>query len=164
MLKWIGRLLIAGLILAGAAAAADRQFAWLRGWDGHGRSFDLTSLRGQVVILTFASKNTRDEASDINDELTRHAVAGDVTVVSVIDLEDIPGFGYKTARKKIADADQPGIIHHLVDERGALRRSFRVDPLHEVPIFVIGRDGAVLGQFSGEEGLPQALALVERVK
>jgi hypothetical protein len=158
------RFLLALVILIAGAAAAERQFAWLRGWDGHGRAFDLASLRGQVVVLTFASKATRDEASDINDELIKHAVPGDVSVVSVIDLEDIPGFGYKTARKRIADADQPGLIHHLVDEHGALRRSFRVDPLHEVPIFVIGRDGAVLGQFTGEQGLPQALAMVERVK
>jgi hypothetical protein len=147
-----------------AEPALAEPYAWLQGWDAHGRAFDLASLRGQIVILTFGSKHTRDEASDVNAELAAHAIPGDVTVVSVIDLEDVPGLGHKTARKKIAESEQPGRIHYLVDEHGALRRAYRVDPMREVPIFVIGRDGAVLGQFSGDAGLDAALRLVERVK
>lgn len=156
-------LLIAiALALSGAAPAA-RQYAWLRGVDSRGQPFDLASMRGQIVVLTFASKNTRDEATDVNEQLAKHAAPGTVSVVSVVDLENVPDYGHDIARKKIAAADQPG-LHHLVDDQGALRRSFRVDPRRQVDIFVIGRDGAVLGHFVGESGVEQALKLIETLK
>ncbi len=157
-------LLLTALVLGAAGGAfAARQYAWLRGWDSHGRPFDLASLRGQIVLLTFAAKNTRDEATDINDQLAEKAKPGEISVVSVVDLENVPDYGHGVARKKIRESDQPG-LHHLVDDNGALRRSFHVDPRKQVDIFVVGRDGAVLGHFVGESGVQEALKLVDSLQ
>jgi hypothetical protein len=159
--RLLGAALALVLALASLRAAAEPQYAWLRGWDARGHSFDLSSLRGQVVALTFVSRETRDEATDINDELSQHARPGDVTVVSVVDLEDVPQIGRKSAHKKIAESELPGRLRFVVDPNGALAASFRVDARHEVPIFVIGRDGQVLGRFSGERGLDEAIRLMD---
>ena len=156
-------LLIALLLGVGGGALAARQYAWLRGFDSRGQPFNLQQLRGQVVLLTFASKNTRDEATDVNEQLVEKASPGQVSVVSVVDLENVPAYGHGVARKKISEADQPG-LHHIVDDSGALRRSFRVDPRKQVDIFVIGRDGAVLGHFVGESGAQKALELVDSLR
>jgi hypothetical protein len=144
-----------------AVAQPPRQYAWLHGWDSQGRPFDLRTLRGQVIALTFASKQTRDEAIDVNDELTRLVAPGRVALVSVVDLRDVPTYAYGTARKHIRDADQPGVVH-VVDERGDLGRSFQVDPRRTVDIFVLGRDGEILGHFVGSAGVDEAMRLIQR--
>ena len=48
----------------------------------------------QVVVLTFVSRDTREEGTDINDELAKLAHAGQMTVLSIVDLEDVPGFAH----------------------------------------------------------------------
>ena len=158
--------LIAGLSVAPAFVApahAAPQYAWLHGWDAHGRPFDLRTLRGQLVILTFASKNTRDEATDVNDTLLAHVQPGRIALVSVVDLENVPPYGYVEARKRIRQMDQPGVFH-VVDERGDLPRAYQVDPLKQVDVFVLGRDGEILGHFVGSQGAEQALKFLDQLK
>ena len=145
------------------AAVEEPQYAWLHGFDARGREITLGSLRGQVVAVTFVGKKTRDEATDINDDLAKQAEPGRMSVVSVVDLEDVPHFGRNTALNKIAESDRPGLVH-LVDEAGRLKESFGVDPARQVTILVIDRDGAVRGRFQGEAGLPAALKLIEQLK
>jgi hypothetical protein len=139
------------------------EYAWLGGFDARGREIRLGSLRGQVVALTFVGRNTRDEGTDINDELVKLAEPGKMAVLSVVDLEDVPHFGHGTALSKIAESDRPGLVH-LVDDTGRLKQAFRVDPTHKVSILVLDRNGGVQGRFEGEAGLADALRLVERLK
>jgi hypothetical protein len=144
------------------AVFAQPQYAWLSGFDAQGRPLSLGSLRGQVVALTFVSRETRDEGTDINDDLARMAEPGKMTVLSVVDLESVPHFAHNTALHKIAESDRPGLVH-LVDDAGSLKSSFGVDPKH-VTILVIDRNGAVRGRFEGEAGLPAAQRLIEQLK
>jgi cytochrome oxidase Cu insertion factor (SCO1/SenC/PrrC family) len=154
------------LALAATASAPINgapRFAWLHGWDAEGRSFDLRSLRGQVVLLTFASRQTRDEATEVNDDLKELVTPGNVSLVSVVDLEDVPTTGLGTARKRIAELRRPG-VYHLLDEKGELSRAFNVDAQHQVDIFVIGRSGEILGHFKGEPGVTPAKRLVQEIR
>jgi hypothetical protein len=133
---------------------------WLRGWDGRGQEFDLSSVRGRFVALTFCSRFTKDEAAKVHDALTAR---GDVMVVSVVDFAGVPSFAYGYARRKIAEHDQAGHIVHLVDEQGGLKRAFQTDPERRVDILVIGRDGALKGRFRGEQ-VADALRLLDQLR
>jgi len=144
------------------AARAQGEHAWLHAYDAHGHSVSLGQYRGQVVALTFVGRKTRDVATDINDELAERAQPGRMTVLSVVDLEDVPSFGRHTALDKIAESDRPGLTH-VVDGAGRLSQSFRVDPKQRVTILVIDKEGVVRGRFEGEAGLPAALRLIEEL-
>jgi hypothetical protein len=126
--------------------------------DGRGKPFDLSSLRGQVVAVTFTSRYTQDEAARVNDAL---GMRSDVKVVSVVDFMGIPGFVHGYAKRKVAEAD--GKIQHLCDERGQLRRQFDAHPDKHVDIFVIDRDGGLRGRFEGAGQLEGALRLLDEV-
>src|SRR5690242_15861138 len=118
------KLVVALAVVCGLSSLA-RAEVWLKSYDAHGRPVELRDLRGKVVALTFASKETRDEATEVNDELADLA-GDDAVVLCVVDLENVPDFGRGTARKKIAESDRPG-LQHVVDEHGALPRAFGVD-------------------------------------
>ena len=145
------------------SAVAQPQYAWLHGFDAHGREVTLGSLRGQVVALTFVGKDTRDEGKEVNDELEGLAEPNKMTVVSVVDLEGVPGFAHGMAMKKIAESDRAGLIH-LVDDRGRLKQAFDVDPAKQVTILVLDREGVVRGRFEGEMSVVQAKKLIEQLK
>jgi len=153
------------MVLAMAAmtpAFADAgQLVWLRGWDGRGQAFDLSSVRGRFVALTFCSRWTKDEAAKVHGVL---AGREGVMVVSVVDFAGVPGFARDYARRKIAEHDQQGRILHLVDEQGGLKRAFQTDPERRVDIFVIDRDGSLKGRFTGEKQVPDALRLLDQLR
>jgi hypothetical protein len=158
-------LMVLSVALVTQVAGADRlQYVWLHGFDGHGRTFDLRSLRGQVVVLTFGSRATRDEVSEVNDELARLAEPGEVRVVSVVDMEGIPNYANGMARKKIAESDREGRLQHVVDDQGTLKRSFGVDPQRQVDIFVIDKSGALRGRFTGDRQVDEVAALVDELR
>jgi hypothetical protein len=155
--------LSAALSFRVTAAVERPEYAWLTGFDAHGKLINLSSLRGQVVALTFVAKDTREEGSDINEDLSKQAEAGKMTVVSVVDLEGVPRFAHNTALKKIAESDRVGLMH-LVDDQGRLKEAFKVDPTRRVTILVLDQEGALRGRFEGEGGLPNAVKLVEQLK
>jgi hypothetical protein len=147
----------------GVSSAATAE-TWLKSWDAHGRSVQLSDYRGKVVALTFAGKHTRDEATEVNDELAELA-GDDAVVLSAVDLEDVPDFGKGTARKKIAESDRPGVLQHVVDDRGTLARAFNADPKQSVAILVIDKNGELRGRFeNGLRDLPQAEKLIRELK
>ena len=129
----------------------------LAAYDGRGRSFDLSSLRGNVVAVTFVSRYTQDEAERVNRAL---GTRGDVKIVSVVDF--IPGFVHGYAKRKVAEAD--GRVHHLCDEHGTLRRQFGAHSDKHVDIFIIDRDGGIRGRFEGQQQLGAALQLLDEVR
>jgi hypothetical protein len=131
----------------------------LQAADGRGKSFDLSSLRGNVVAVTFVSRYTQDEAARVNEALGSR---GDVKVVSVVDFIGIPGFVHGYARRKLAEAD--GRVQHLCDEHGELRRRFGAHPDKHVDIFIIDRDGGLRGRFEGKAQLEAALRLLDEVR
>lgn len=147
-------------LLAAPAALAQGPVMALHAADGRGRAFDLESLRGNVVAVTFVSRYTQDEAARVNDALG--ARGGDVKVVSVVDFVGIPGFVHDYARKKVAEAD--GRVQHLCDEKGELRRKFGAHPDKHVDIFVVDRDGGLRGRFEGQQQLEAALRLIDEVR
>lgn len=146
------------------AEAQPPQYVWLHGFDGQGRTFDLRSLRGQVVVLTFGSRATRDEVSEVNDALSNLAEPGRVRVVSVVDMEGIPGYANNMARRKIAESDKEGRLQHVVDDGGALKRAFGVDPQRQVDIFVIDKSGALKGRFIGDRQMDEVTGLVNALR
>jgi len=152
-------LLAVMLLVTSSSLAADRgpPAVWLRGWNGRGQAFDLTSLRGRVVAVTFCSRYTKDEAARVHDALMRR----DVSVVSIVDFAGVPSFAHSYARRKIAEHDQGLRLTHLVDEQGALKRAFQTDPEHRVDILIVGRDGLLRGRFSGEQQVEGALRLLD---
>jgi len=152
-------LALAFLLAVTAGASAE---VWLKSWDAHGRPVELRDLRGKVVALTFASKHTRDEATEVNEELADLS-DDDAQVLSVVDLEDVPDFGRGTARKRIAESDRPG-LQHVVDERGSLPRAFGVDATRRVAILVIDKSGELRGRFDGLRDIQQAERLIEQLK
>jgi hypothetical protein len=146
------------LVAAAPAALAQGPVMALHAADGRGRAFDLASLRGNVVAVTFASRYTQDEVARVNDALASRA---DVKIVSVVDFMGIPGFVHGYARKKMAEAD--GRVQHLCDEHGQLRKQFSAHPDKHVDIFIIDRDGGLRGRFEGLPQLEGALRLLDEV-
>ena len=147
-------------LLAAPAALAQGPVMALHTTDAHGRAFDLESLRGNVVAVTFTSRYTQDEAARVNDALGKEG--GDVKVVSVVDFVGIPGFVHNYARKKMAEAD--GRVQHVCDEKGELRRQFGAHSQQHVDIFVVDRDGGLRGRFEGQQQLEAALRLIDEVR
>ena len=152
-------LLLTMFLLAAPAALAQGPVMALHAADGRGHAFDLSSLRGNIVAVTFVSRYTQDEGAKVNDAL---GARGDVKVVSVVDFMGIPGFVHNYARKKMAEAD--GRVQHLCDEHGELRRRFGAHPDKHVDIFVIDRDGGLRGRFEGQQQLEAALRLLDEVR
>ena len=145
------------------AAVEEPQYAWLHGFDARGNQITLGSMRGQVVALTFVGRNTREEAEAINEELGRLVEPGRMSVISVVDLEDVPSIGHGMALHKIAESDRPGLIH-LVDDAGRLKDAFHVDPTRRVSILVLDRQGQLRGRFEGEMQLPAAIKLIHELE
>jgi hypothetical protein len=159
------RTLLLGIALTTllATPASGRQMVWLNGSDGHGNPFDLRSLRGQVVALTFTSRYTKDEGHKINEALAAR-VDRDFAVVSVVDLAGVPSLFHNYAKRRIADAQDRGRIRHVVDENGRLKQSFGVDPDKRVDILVVDKDGSLKGRFSGESQLTEAQQLIDQLR
>jgi hypothetical protein len=159
------RLMLASL-LAGALSLvpAPRASAevWLKSWDAHGNAVELREYRGKVVALTFASRHTQEEATEVNDTLAENA-GDDYQVLSVVDMADIPDFGRGSARKRIAEADRPG-LQHLVDDRSRLGRAFGTDPRKEVEILVIDKNGDLRGRFDGLRDLAAAQKRIDELR
>jgi hypothetical protein len=151
------------LLLLCAGPAAGGQLVWLNGADGHGRPFDLRSLRGQVVALTFTSRYTRDEAHKINEALGAH-IDRDFAVVTVVDLAGVPSLFHGYAKRRIAAEENRGRIRHVIDENGRLKQSFGVEPDKRVDILVIDKEGTLRGRFSGERQLTDAQQLIDQLR
>lgn len=157
----LAMLLVMGLGggVAGAVQPAATELVSLRLPDGNGRPFDIASLRGNVVAVTFVSRYTQDEAARVNEALGSRS---DVKVVSVVDFIGIPGFVHGYARRKVAEAD--GRVQHLCDEHGVLRQRFGAHPDKRVDIFVVDRAGMLRGHFVGAQQLEAALRLIDEVR
>ncbi len=149
------------LILSFASLAAQAQgpVLALQAADAHGRTFDLSSLRGSVVAVTFVSRYTQDEGQRVNRALGSR---GDVKIVSIVDFTGIPGFVHGYARRKVAEAD--GRVQHLCDEAGTLGRRLGAHPAKHVDIFIVDRDGGLRGRFEGQGQLGSALRLLDEVR
>jgi hypothetical protein len=146
-----------------ASTHAQAARVTLRGQDAAGRPFDLGSLRGQPVAVTFASRHTRAEAARVNEALVPLAVAGEVVVVNAVDLRAVPGVFRAYARRQIAAHDLAGRVLHLVDESGAAWQPLGVEPERRVDILIFDAAGALRGRFSGLSGLPAARRLLEEL-
>lgn len=149
-------------ILSAVSAPAEAQTVSpieLQGVDARGNPFDLASLRGSVVAITFVSRYTQDEALRIHDALAAHA---DVKVVSIVDFVGIPELVFDFVRRKVAEAD--GRVQHLCDEHGELGKRFGSQPDKRVDILVVGRDGALRGRFVGVAQLAGARRLIDAAR
>jgi hypothetical protein len=132
--------------------------------DGEGQPYDLRSLRGQVVVLTFGSPATREELARINLMLEAQVRPRDVAVVSVIDFSTIPGLFHGYARRQVADSQRTQRVKLLVDERGSVRQPLRVLSDRVVHMLVLDRQGAVRGRFRGERELSEVLRLTAELR
>jgi hypothetical protein len=146
--------------LAPSAARAQEPVVMLQGVDAHGVQFDLAALRGSVVVLTFVSRYTQDEAHQVLDALSRR---GDVKMVNVVDFTGIPRFVHGFVKKKVAQA-ATGRVQHLCDENGQLGRQLGADPGHHVDIFIIDREGFLRGHFAGAGQLSAAERKLDEVR
>lgn len=168
-LRYVGKVRFVLTALVGLAAATATAYAnptsspvAFHAMDASGKPFDLERLRGRVVALTFASRQTRDEAAHVNQELAGRASSA-VTVVSVVDLSNVPTFALGYARRRVAESDHPGRLEHVVDEHGTLARPLQAEPQRRVDMLIIDREGALRGRFVGEKQLAQALHLLDEL-
>jgi hypothetical protein len=150
------------LLVAQPVLAAPHDEVWLAGSDVYGRPFDLRSLRGQVVVLTFTSRYTQSEAHKINQALSTHAGVG-LTVVTVVDLVGVPSLFHGYAKRRIADEEERGRVRHLLDEDGHIRSHFGAEPARHVDIVIVDQEGALRGRFRGEQQLGAAQALIDQL-
>lgn len=132
-------------------------------YDGRGQPFDLRSLRGQVVAVSFGSRYTRAEAGRVFAALGQRARAGQVATVGVIDFVGIPRFLHGYARRKVQESDDARRTKLLVDEHSALQRSLQTRPDQRVDILILDRTGALRGRYVGEAHVAEALSLLERL-
>lgn len=146
--------------LAGRTADAE---VWLKSWDARGNPIQLRDLRGKVVAVTFGSRHVQDEITEVNDTLVAQA-GDDFEVLCVVDMMDIPDVGRGTAKKRIADADKPGVLQHLVDDKGSLKRAFEADPRSRVDILLIDKRGELRGHFRGLNELEAATKKVQELR
>lgn len=151
--------LLAALLSCLAATPAPAS-VWLRGHDARGAPFDLARLRGQVVVLTFASRYTQRDARLINGALGDQARAGRVAVVSIVDFVGIPRLFHGFARGQVARHDRPERVKLIVDEQSAFPAGLGVRPERGVDILVIDARGALRGRFTGPDQLPAAIGLI----
>jgi cytochrome oxidase Cu insertion factor (SCO1/SenC/PrrC family) len=154
-LRWIVRALMVGLFLVTGIGHAEQVL--LRGQDAHGRWFDLSSLRGRMVVITFGSRHTEKRARAINDRLAKSAL-----VVNVVDLRGVPDIAHKLALQKIRESDRDQ-MRHLVDENGEIARGFDADTRHHVDMLIVDRRGRLVGRYTDEAQLPEAEAKLHRV-
>ena len=166
MMRFSSMLLGAALALwvvgpASGAATRGTQ-VWLSGSDVHGKRFDLSSLRGQVVAVTFTSRYTQGEAHKINKALSTRA-GSSFAIVTVVDLIGVPSLFHGYAKRRIADEEQRGPVHHLLDEDGHIRQSFDAQPDRHVDIVVVDKDGSLRGRFRGVQHLGEAEALIDEL-
>ena len=152
-------LLIAALLFVFPAPAPAAQHVILRGNDAYGKWFNLSSVRGRPVVITFASRYTEKDARAIGRSLDPYTKRG-VLLVTVIDMRGIPGFAHGYAMKKIRSSQLPGHVH-IVDEKGQISRGFGVDPRHHVDTFVVGANGRLLGHYVGRQELSKATAQID---
>jgi hypothetical protein len=150
------RFLICLLLLAAPAHAGP---VLLRGHDARGHWFDLSSARGRMVVITFASRETEKDARTINEQLWHQPR---VLVVSVVDMRSIPSLGRKLALRKVRESDRPNHLRHLIDKDGAIARGFGVDPRHHVDMFLVDTHGRLVGHFVGTQQLPDVQARLQR--
>ncbi len=85
-------------------------------------------------------------------------------IVSIVDFNGVPSLFKGYARRKIAEHDKSGILVHLVDEQGGLKRAFQTEPDKRVDILIIDRDGSLKGRFSGEKLLEDAIRLLDQLR
>lgn len=142
----------------------------LRAQDGQGGVFDLAGLRGRVVVLSMGSHRSRGELERVNDALRERARAGEVALVTLVDLSHVPSLFHGLARRRIGAAEhEQRVIKFLVDEDGAARRRLgscagEAGRGEHADVLVLGADGALRGRFCGTGELPRLLALVSRLR
>jgi hypothetical protein len=134
---------------------------WLRATDATGRPFDLSHLRGQVVVITVASKATLGESKEIGRRLQQIVARGEVAVVTVVNLDEVPFFAMSYARRRVAEEAARSPMFILTDEHGKLCRSMA---LAGSDILVIDKCGHLLHRFRGTAQLDQALRKVDELR
>ncbi len=119
--------------------------------------------RGKVVLITFFSQYTRDEAQRVNDTIERRAPKSGVSLISVFDLAGIPSGLHEYARGRLAKATEGRRIRYLVDDGGLCRIAHGANPAGQIDILVLDRNGTVLRHYIGEQRVPEALAAVAQL-
>lgn len=142
------------LLLLGSANAQHHLL--LHAQDARGRWYDLESAHGRMVVVTFGSRGMEKDARLINDELARYG-GPDTVVLSVVDLREVPSIARKLALRRVRQSDRRN-LHHLLDTRGQIARDFGADPRHHVDMFVVDRNGELLGHYVGTQQLPDVEA------
>jgi hypothetical protein len=153
-----------GVLLALAApirAAPAPSVVWLRGTDAAGRPFDLERLRGQVVVLTVATRGTAGESKQIGMRLQGIVMNGEVAVVTVVNLDDVPFFALGYARRRVAQEAARSSMVILTDDRGKLCRALA---LSGSDILIIDRRGQLQRRYRGAGQLDQALRTVDELR
>lgn len=146
------------LVLVSATAFGQVPVVWLRGTDARGRVFDIERLRGQVVVVAFASRRTVRESKAIHERLAALVASGDVAVVSVVNLDGVPSLLAGYVRRRIGEAAERSRLVLIVDERGRLSRAFAAEG---ADILVIDRAGRLRGRFRGQAEVVGAVRAVE---
>lgn len=150
-LAWTGA---AASLARGATAIEPPLAVWMRAPDVRGRQFDLHRLRGQVVVITFASRETMEESRRIHRRLSALVEPGHIAVVAVINLRSVPRFALGYAHRRVAEAVADSRLLHVLDDRGNLWRSFSVEG---ADMLIIDRGGLLRYRFRGQEDVDEVI-------
>lgn len=161
---WLGTSATVGLLVLGMGTARAEPLG-LQMPDVHERPFDVASLRGRVVVLTFGSHANPRELERINMALRGRVQAGALSLVCAVDLSAVPSFVHALPRRRIAAAERSqGFLKFIIDADGRLRDQLGVRPRDRVDVLVLGQDGTLRGRFQGEGELPKVQALVDELQ
>ncbi len=133
----------------------------LRARDAHGHLFDIADFDGQVVVLTVASRKTAHEARTISSRLSSVVSPGRVAVVALVNLESVPWFAIRYAKRRVAEEAAHSRFIVLPDEGGRLCRRLAV---RGAEILLFDRRGQLRYRFRGTTELEQALQTVEELQ
>jgi hypothetical protein len=147
--------------VAARAAPPAAPMVWLRATDAAGRPFDLERLRGQVVIVTAATRATQDESREMGARLQSVVVRGQVAVVTVVNLDAVPFFALGYARRRLAQEAVRSSMVLINDEHGNLCRALA---LQGCDILIIDPRGQLKRRYRGKDQLDQALRAVDELR
>jgi hypothetical protein len=144
---------------------------------GTGRKITLNKI-GTPALLIFHGRNTAEASRNINGPVReRYPQASNLLVASVMDLHIAPRLLRGVVEAFIRDAFEEAskelpkgwtardYLILLPDWDGSLTKNYGFkDPDKNVGLVVLDRQANVVGVYQGKDLVPQALAMLEKVK
>ena len=139
---WLTAALAVGLAVAAITGAlaiqTGQQAPVFRLSDQFNKTWDLSGLRGNVVVVLAATQESGRAMGPWMDNL-KNAYSGRVQILGLMDLHGIPGFARGIARSRIKKETNDPL---MIDFSGATARTYEASDNYPV-VTVIDKNGVV---------------------